>query len=231
MADLLQLLHEQPVAGATSLVVAHGLGRDGLIVQVIDSGGKPQPTWITSSQPTAASPLNSFDLTFSQAVTGRLQIFGSTAHSVQLPSASQSVNLVASSAYGSERFYAEQALPNTHTSESLLVANTLNATVEGGVYALDWYYEWALNYYYCAFLAEVRVDGVAVAHQFEDPWDSSGASALGSQSGTDQIHPVQGFWEGTLTPGAHTIELLFATQNNDYQATVYQSRLRLTRVG
>jgi len=131
-----------------------------------------------------------------------------------------------------ERFYSEVPKPNTHTSTSMLAANTLNATVEGGTYSLDWYYEWALNYYYYAFKAEVLVDGVVVARHVQNPWDlGGGISVSGSRSGTNKIHPVQGFWEGMLSPGAHTIKLLFATGSSYYQATVYQSRLRLTRVG
>ena len=230
MADLLQLLHEQPVSAAASLVVAHGLAREGLIVQLLDATGKPQPGWILSSQPTAADPLNSFDLVFSQVVTGRLQVFGSSAHSVQLPSAQQSVQIVESSAFGSERFYVENNSPDTHTSERLLTNLTLAPTVEGGTYRLEWYYEWAMNSTGYDFVGEVSVDGSEVAYHRQEPKDSSGYSLGGSWSGTDQSQPVSGFWEGTLSAGTHNILLKSATSKDDYQVTIYRSRMSLVRV-
>jgi len=129
-----------------------------------------------------------------------------------------------------EHFYSEFPKPNTHTSTSLLAANKLGVSVEGGVYSLEWYYEWAENYTSAAFVAEIRVDELVVGNHFQNPKDSNGTSALGSKSGTDQIHPAHGFWEGSLGAGEHIVSIVFATERSNKAATIYRSRLRLVRI-
>jgi len=232
MAGVLTLLHEAQVIGQSSATITHGLNRAGLAVQLVVDGSS-SPELLVSSAPNPTDPLNQIDLVFSALVTGRIQVFGAAGDFIQLPSAAQAVQLAASAAYGSERLYTERDKPINHTSSMLKEALSLSASLEGGIYRVEWYYEWALDHTSYDFIAEIKVGSTVIGNHRQEPKDSSGSKNDYKEtgSGTDQRHPVQGFWEGALPSGTHTASIYFAASRDKYAATVYRSRLLIIRVG
>ncbi len=220
MAAVFELLHEQAiVTPVTQLTVAHGLNRNQLAIQLSVSGVL-RPDLIVSSTPNAGDPLNSTDLVFSEAVAGRLMIFGSSMDWVQMPSAVQASQLVSSSVYGTERHYLDKFDTYSHTSNYVQKYLEMPVNVVGGTYRLDWHYNWRLSTSSYNWYGEVRVDATPISLHYLEPADS----------GSDQLISEASWWEGEIAAGSHTCSVWFCTQVSGYTASMYKARLSLIRV-
>lgn len=127
----------------------------------------------------------------------------------------------------------------TTTLEDWLV---FNVTIpETGNYDIDWTYVWSYNDGANDFLAQILLDGSPISTYSEhrqEPKDSAGAGINLSNTtggitntGTDQRHRIAGFEpERSLTAGAHTIIIQWASTTDNDEAAIYEGAIRIKRV-
>ena len=115
----------------------------------------------------------------------------------------------------------------------------LNISVPiAGSYDLDWSYIWSYNAGARDFIGNVRLDGVVIAEQVQEPKDAAGTGVTlsrvggGTQNtGTNQRHAYSGFFPNqSLSAGSHTLLIEWASSQSNDRAAIYRGSLRAKRI-
>lgn len=117
----------------------------------------------------------------------------------------------------------------TTTSAAFQTGLTLNANgLVGGLYKIEWYYEWGYDSETTDFFARVQVNNTqTIMDHRENPADSGGTGP----GGTDQRMPQSGFAIVPLAAGNHFIDLDYSSSGGGVQATLWRARILLRRWG
>ncbi len=126
-----------------------------------------------------------------------------------------------------------QGLDEQHYAESETEQQTTNnvydeklklttSSLSGGTYRVSWYYEWRYSSQQRNFRCRIQVDDATnLAEHAQEPKDAGG----------DIYHNASGFKRITLSPGVHTIDLDWCSQNLGDTATIRRARLELWKTG
>ncbi len=133
------------------------------------------------------------------------------------------------SVFGTEQYTLKDPTVATTTDTNYQLRATLNIPiVPAGNYRASWRYYYNHNKTNSDFLARVLLDGVVILHDIRvEPKDSSGS--FGS-TGSNQKILVCDFEPGlVLTNAAHTLELFYATSDDDDESSVWGVTLDIFR--
>lgn len=126
-----------------------------------------------------------------------------------------------------------------HYAESLSVSTTTNESWQDkvslilpdmpqGLYRICISYGWNMNTTQYNFQARLLLDGQQFGElHYQEPQDSSGSWG---NTGSDQRHYVMRTYRYMFTPGAHEFKLQYSTQDDEYQASIWDASLEVWRV-
>lgn len=134
--------------------------------------------------------------------------------------------------FGTAAAYIEQESVSVRVDDAWREVNCLQVPEiqEGGVYRIAWFYEWSADVTNKDFELRVHLNNNTImsSHR-QEPKESGGSSISGS--GTDQRHIASGFRHVSLSQGdTPFIDIDIRGQDDNYEVTVYRSRIEFWRI-
>lgn len=124
--------------------------------------------------------------------------------------------------FGSEYIYVSDEGASTTTSTTFQHKLRLETSlVPAGNYIIRWYYEWAFGSGNFQFLGRVQLD---------DSTDLTNVATRPSNGSLDNIAPVSGFAEVTLTNAIHTFDIDYTGNKSGTVSKIQKARLDFWRI-
>ena len=144
------------------------------------------------------------------------------------PLDSSKVNITVPGGGGISTTYTETTIFQSTGSTIYQQALRLNTgAISAGNYRVGWYYIWSHDDIATDFLARVQLDvGTTIGIHQQEPSDAGGAGP----GGTDQRFVTSGFAYRSLTAGAHTVDIEYATSRAGQTSSIYEARIELWQV-